>query len=197
MPSTPAPDVGDVAPDFVLPDSSGAPRRLAVLCAERPHVVVFYRGHWCPFCLRQLGQYRERWGELDALGFGLVAISVDEPQRSSALAAQLELPFRLLCDARREVVSAYGILNAGEKGGIAYPATFVLDRDRTVRFRSLDRTASRADLDVVLAFLRGEAVPDAPARAGLLPSLGDWTRTFGNALRFGLRSPNDDCAECA
>ncbi|HEY3820643.1 MAG TPA: redoxin domain-containing protein [Polyangiaceae bacterium] len=41
-----APDLGQVAPDFTLPDSSGSPRRLADLCAERPLVLVFYRGHW-------------------------------------------------------------------------------------------------------------------------------------------------------
>jgi hypothetical protein len=40
------PSVGEVAPDFSLPDATGAPRRLADLCAERPLVLVFYRGHW-------------------------------------------------------------------------------------------------------------------------------------------------------
>lgn len=40
------PDVGDVAPDFTLPDSATNPRQLSVLCAERPQVLVFYRGHW-------------------------------------------------------------------------------------------------------------------------------------------------------
>jgi peroxiredoxin len=43
---TPTPDVGDVAPDFTTTDAAGAPRRLADLCAERPLVLVFYRGHW-------------------------------------------------------------------------------------------------------------------------------------------------------
>ena len=40
------PDIGQVAPDFTLPDSTEAPRRLADLCAEHPLVLVFYRGHW-------------------------------------------------------------------------------------------------------------------------------------------------------
>jgi peroxiredoxin len=40
------PDVGNVAPDFTLPDAMMSPRRLGDLCAERPHVLVFYRGHW-------------------------------------------------------------------------------------------------------------------------------------------------------
>jgi peroxiredoxin len=40
------PDVGQLAPDFTLPDSTGAPRTLASLAAERALVLVFFRGHW-------------------------------------------------------------------------------------------------------------------------------------------------------
>lgn len=43
------PAVGEMAPDFTLPDASrtsDAPCRLAALCDARPLVLVFYRGHW-------------------------------------------------------------------------------------------------------------------------------------------------------
>ena len=60
---------------------------------------------------------------------GLAAVSVDTPERSAALAEQLGLPFSLLCDPAREAVRAFGVLNEKEKGGIAYPSTFVLDRE--------------------------------------------------------------------
>ena len=40
------PDVGTVAPDFALPDSTGATRTLASLVAGRALVLVFFRGHW-------------------------------------------------------------------------------------------------------------------------------------------------------
>jgi hypothetical protein len=139
-----------------------------------------------------LAEQRDRFAELTALGVGLAAISVDGRERSAALAEQLSLPFPLLCDPAREVVRAYALLNEKEKGGIAYPATFVLDRDRTVRFRSLDRTARRVDLGGLFAFLHagvGSAAPGAPARSGVIPSARDWLRIVRNALRYGIRSP--------
>lgn len=40
------PQVGQVAPDFALSDSTGALRRLSELVAERPVVLIFFRGHW-------------------------------------------------------------------------------------------------------------------------------------------------------
>lgn len=139
-----------------------------------------------------MAEYRDRFAELTALGLGLAAISVDAPERSAALVEQLRLPFPLLCDTAREVVRALGVFNEKEKGGIAYPSTFVLDRDRAVQFRSLDRTASRVELNGLFDFLRGgldAAAPSTPKQTRFRPHLADFARVTRNALRFGVRSP--------
>jgi peroxiredoxin len=46
MQSESIPQVGHVAPDFTLPDSSGHPRRLSELTEKGPLVLIFFRGHW-------------------------------------------------------------------------------------------------------------------------------------------------------
>ena len=38
--------IGQLAPDFTLPNTAGVPVRLADLCARGPVVLSFYRGHW-------------------------------------------------------------------------------------------------------------------------------------------------------
>jgi thioredoxin-dependent peroxiredoxin len=40
------PATGEIAPEFELPDSTGAPRRLSALVSQVPVVLLFYRGHW-------------------------------------------------------------------------------------------------------------------------------------------------------
>jgi hypothetical protein len=40
------PAAGEVAPEFELPDSTGAPRRLSKLVSQGPLVLLFYRGDW-------------------------------------------------------------------------------------------------------------------------------------------------------
>ena len=125
--------------------------------------------------------YRDHFAEIEAADAGLVAISVDKPEESQAFKRSLHLPFPLLCDVEREVVSEWGLLNTGEHGGIAYPATWVIDQTRTVRYRSLDQTMSRVDRGSLLAFLRGEedATPE-PKRSLLLPDLGvPWRSMMG------------------
>ncbi len=40
------PAVGEIAPEFELPDSTGALRRLSELVAAGGVVLLFYRGSW-------------------------------------------------------------------------------------------------------------------------------------------------------
>ena len=40
------PNTGETAPDFELPDSTGALRRLSQRVLQEPIILVFFRGHW-------------------------------------------------------------------------------------------------------------------------------------------------------
>jgi peroxiredoxin len=135
-----------------------------------------------------LADYRDR--DFAAVGARIAALSVDEPVRAEAMRVELRLPFPVLCDPERAVVTAWGLLNTREKGGIAYPAVFVLDRDRMVRYRSLDRTAARVSAEAVLAFLRnGMHEPtDPPKRRAFWTGLGAFVTAIRSTLRYGVRS---------
>jgi len=83
----------------------------------------------------------------------VVALSVDTPERSAGFRKEATLPFELLCDPDKKVVNLYHLLNPHEHDGIAYPAIFVIDPKGRIRYRSLDRTATRVKLTEVLNFL--------------------------------------------
>jgi peroxiredoxin len=40
------PQVGTIAEDFTLPDSTGTPRILSFLLADGALLLIFYRGYW-------------------------------------------------------------------------------------------------------------------------------------------------------
>jgi peroxiredoxin len=144
-------------------------------------------------CLRQLAEFRERCDAYRAGGFDIAAISVDEPTRAEAMRRQLQLPFPVLCDTRREVARSFGVLEEKEKGGIARPAVFVIDRDRRLIFRSLGHPNLRVHPDPLLAYLRrerGAVAARRPRKRLLLPRLRDWFNALRNTARFGTRSPN-------
>jgi peroxiredoxin len=141
-----------------------------------------------------LAEYRDALAHIAALDAGVVALSVDAADRSEALRRSLRLPYPLLGDSGRRVIEEWSLFNRAEMGGIAYPAVFVIDRDLTVRYRSLDRTASRVSTDDVVAFLAER--PDATARPAarprrriVRPRLAEFALALRNMLRYGMKSP--------
>jgi len=140
-----------------------------------------------------LADYSEHLDDFRAAGAELVAISVDDAARAEPCRQELGIKFPLLCDTRREVVMAYGLLNTRENGGIAFPAAFVIDRNRVVRFHALEEVASRVSVDQLLGLVRargsGVESPAIPRKRAVWPG-AMFIRATMNALRRGVRVPN-------
>ncbi len=140
-----------------------------------------------------MADYSEHLDDFREAGAQVVAISVDDATRAEPVRQELGIKFPLLCDTSREVVKKFGLLNSGEKGGIAFPASFVIDRDRVVRFRALEDVASRVSVDQLLDLVRelgrGTEPQTKPRKRGVFPGLMFLQATM-NALRRGVRSPN-------
>jgi hypothetical protein len=104
-----------------------------------------------------LADYRDRTDAFLRAGYRVAALSVDEPQRTEHLRRALSVSFPIWCDVERQVVRDWDLFNPREKGGIAVPATFVLDGERRVRLSSIEDVRHRADADEVLACVRTQA----------------------------------------
>lgn len=158
---------GPLAPDFELLDQSGVPVRLYSQLGAGGTVLVFYRGHWCPYCRRYLTKLQthlERFRERTAR---LLAISPEPPATSKMLAAQLELNFPLLSDVDGQVIDRFGTRNGFMTGRSLLPhaAVFVLDASGRVRFRSIDRNyKKRTTVRTIFKALDAIADPREPGR---------------------------------
>ena len=139
-----------------------------------------------------MADYAAHAREFERSGVGIAALSVDTPTQSKALRGQLNLPFTLLCDQGRQVIEQWGLFNRKERGGIAYPATFLIDRHRTVRFSSAETVASRVSASEMLRCLaNGAATLDscAPRKSPVVIGPLSMMRAIGNAMRLGGQSP--------
>jgi peroxiredoxin len=119
----------------------------------------------------------------------VTAISVDPPERSAAMHRDLRLEFPVLSDSNRETIIRWGLLNANEKGGIAFPATFLIDRGLLVRFSMVEDTLRRVPAHAMLAFVKTMELEDdasAPIKQRINP--GYWfIRAIAHAFRHGIR----------
>ena len=100
--------VGAHAPAVKLADMNGVPVELAKSFAEKPTVLVFYRGSWCPFCNQQLAALGELEPKLLALGYQIIAISPDSAEGLKKMAGKNHLDYQLLSDHGMEASTAYG-----------------------------------------------------------------------------------------
>lgn len=99
----------------------------------------------------------------------------------------MSLPFQLLCDTDRRVVSLYQLLNPHEHGGIAYPAVFLIKSSGVIGYRSLDRTAQRVNLSEILAYLeelgrKPDHLMQAPPAKGIIIPSGSTLRQIGRNM---------------
>jgi peroxiredoxin len=88
------------------------------------------------------------YDKFKAAGADVVAISVDNPDKSKEMGAKLKVLFPLLSDQDRKVIKAYDLYNAS--GNIAKPAVFVLDRRGIVRWSFFDEDYKVRPLNEVL-----------------------------------------------
>jgi peroxiredoxin len=172
--------VGEQAPAFTLPDALGRPVSLAGLLEQGPVVVTFYRGEWCPYCNLQLRALQAALLSFRELGASLVAISPQAPDHSLSLTEKHGLAFPVLSDLDQEVARAYRVQftlsgdledlqvnvfqndpaaqNADHSRSLPVPATFVIDRDGTVRWAFISADwRQRAEPADVLAALRAQS----------------------------------------
>lgn len=137
--------VGETAPDFTLTAHDGRRVVLSQTLATGPVVLVFYRGSWCPFCVRQLRELRAlpRPGE----NLNLFAISVDDTATSGKLAMAIAAngtggtAFPLLSDPGHRTIDAYGLhdpaYDRDEFDGIPRASVYVIGRDGRVAWASI------------------------------------------------------------
>lgn len=156
------PKVGTRAPEFSLPDPTGAKVSLAQERSRGPVVLIVGRGwpgYQCPFCTRQFAEFRAHAAELQAAGARVLWI-YPGPEEELAKHAEdftgaepLPANFRLLIDPGYGFTKSYG-LRWDAPSETAYPATFVISRDGTIRFANVSlEHGGRTPLADVMAAL--------------------------------------------
>jgi thioredoxin-dependent peroxiredoxin len=124
------PVVGRQAPDFTLPSSSGGTVSLSGLRGKKV-VIYFYPKDLTPTCTQQSEDFRDHYGEFQALGIELIGISTDPIKSHHKFIAKHALPFPLLSDTERKVCEQYGVWKLKKTFGHEYMgierSTFLID----------------------------------------------------------------------
>lgn len=125
--------VGDRAPDFTLPDHSGARVSLGDLTAAGDFILYFYPADFTPVCTAEACAFRDDYDGLAEVGLAIVGVSPQSVESHRRFVERYELPFPLLADAGGQVIRAYGV--SGPLGFGVRRVTFLIGADGIVKSR--------------------------------------------------------------
>ena len=125
-------EVGDLAPEFSLPDADG--RRVSLSDYRGRRVIVyFYPAAMTPGCTIQAVDFSADREKLGAAGYDVLGISPDRPEKLAAFRESENLHVSLLSDPDRSTLLAYGAYGTkklyGKEIEGVIRSTFVVDVD--------------------------------------------------------------------
>src|SRR6478735_2764982 len=123
---------GDPAPDFTLPDDTGAEVSLSDL-RGRKVIVYFYPAAMTPGCTKQACDFTDSLDSLKAQGYEVLGISPDKPEKLAKYRDKDGLTITLLSDTDKSVMTAYSAYGEEKMYGKVVQgvirSTFVVDED--------------------------------------------------------------------
>lgn len=101
--------IGQKVPKLTLKNPAGENVKLHKLFKDKPALLVFYRGGWCPYCNLHLSELRKIEQPLKDLGFQIIAVSPDKPSELQKTGEKNELGYTLLSDSDAAAIKALGL----------------------------------------------------------------------------------------
>ncbi len=102
--------IGQKIPDNTsLTSIEGKKTSLKDALGIKPTILVFYRGGWCPYCVRHLSALQESKQQIDSLGYQIVAITPDQFDQLVISDTSSKADFTLYSDASAENIKAFGL----------------------------------------------------------------------------------------
>ena len=103
---------GKTAPAFTLPDQNGEKVSLKDFKGQDV-IVYFYPRDDTPGCTKEACGFRDLWQDIKKTGAIVLGVSPDQPEKHQKFIAKYDLPFTLLCDPDKKMMTKYDAF--GEK----------------------------------------------------------------------------------
>ena len=141
--------IGESVPDISILSMEGKREKLPAITTGKPSILLFYRGGWCPYCNRHLSDIAEVEDKILKLGYQIIAISPDSPEKLNTTFKKDELNYKLYSDGTGALSQAMGIAfkapdrsldrlidysDGQNEGYLPVPSVFVLNREGRIVF---------------------------------------------------------------
>ena len=169
-------DVGQTVPSARIYTVEGEATDIRDVIRRQPTVLIFYRGGWCPYCSRHLGDLGGVEEDLRRAGYQIIAVSPDRPKYLKSALKEEEYGYTLMSDHEANAIRAFGLayqvgsetfqsyvskgIDLEERSGAGHrilpvPAAYVVDEAGVIRFAYWNPDyRQRVDVDRLLQAAR-------------------------------------------
>ena len=146
--------IGETLPNGNFQNAEGDYVQLKAVLEEKPTVLVFYRGGWCPYCNVQLSGLVEIEDDVLELGYQIVAISPDDYKNLQSTIENNSTKYKLLSDPNGKFIKEIGIAfktssslkeyitGKGQKGETSpvmpAPTVMIVDKKGVIKFEYIN-----------------------------------------------------------
>lgn len=149
--------INSKAPDFKAKDQSGVDISLKELRKKGTTVLVFYRGHWCPYCNRELKRLQDSLQFITEKGAQLVAVTPEGAEGVSKTVEKTGAVFPIITDTEMKIAKSYGVAyavdektqqryksfgndllvinNQKQQAYLPVPAVYIINKEGSVTYR--------------------------------------------------------------
>jgi peroxiredoxin Q/BCP len=162
------PALGQAAPDFTLPSTTGKDVTLSQLRGKTV-VLYFYPKDETPGCTKEACDFRDHTADLEKAGIVVLGVSNDDLKSHQHFKEKQKLPFPLLADVEAKVSRLYGVYGKQRVYGIPYTGiqrtTFVIGKDGRIA-RVWPKVSVNGHVEEVLKFVSAAAAPSHDPAGG-------------------------------
>lgn len=163
---------GTTIPNAAVKTIDGKSVEIKELVSQKPTVLIFYRGSWCPYCNKHLAELQQIEQKLVNTGYQILAVSPDQPKYLKKSVGKHDLEYTLLSDSPMNLTKAFGLafkvdrstLNKYKEVGIdleknsgydhhllPVPAVYLINPDGLITFQYVNPDyKTRINADVLL-----------------------------------------------
>jgi peroxiredoxin len=148
------PAVGEEAPDFTLPSTSGQNVTLSSFRGKQNVLLAFFPFAFSSVCTAELCAMRDDYDRFTASDVVVIPLSVDSKYALKEFKSKYGMQVDLLSDFKREAATAYGVLIPDKL--IANRAYFLIDKTGVIRWEHVEENPStrREDAEILDAISR-------------------------------------------
>lgn len=100
---------GMQAPNFSVRDVEGNKFEFNAAQMDKPLVLSFFRGGWCPYCNLHLSELRLAEKQLKEMGFNIWFISIDKPELLLESLQDPDIGYTIYSDSSLDATRAFGL----------------------------------------------------------------------------------------